>query len=166
MQTNSQSTITQINSVTCIFILALIMSGFTAIPAKSEIAWLLKTLPSDWVTIHEWLSRIHVALWSVDEALLYGYDWLAFAHIVIGICFIGVLKNPVQNIWVVEFGMIACLLIFPFAAIMGNWRGIPIWWQFVDMSFGLLGIIPLWFLHNRIKTLEHQLKQEQLNILF
>jgi hypothetical protein len=57
--------------------------------------------------------------------LAYGTDWLAFAHLVIAIAFLGPLKDPVRNIWVVEFGMIACLLVIPLALICGPIRGIP-----------------------------------------
>ena len=69
-----------------------------------------------------------------------GFDWLAFAHVVIAILFIGVLRDPVRNIWVVEFGMIACILILPFAFVMGHERGIPLWWQLIDCSFGVFGM--------------------------
>jgi hypothetical protein len=50
----------------------------------------------------------------------------------------------VRNIWVVEFGMIACVLIVPFSLIAGGLRGIPMFWRLIDCSFGVLGIVPLW----------------------
>ena len=75
--------------------------------------------------------------------LAYGTDWLAFAHIMIGIVFLGPLKDPVKNLWVVEFGMIACLLVIPLALVCGPIRGIPWFWRLVDCSFGVFGLIPL-----------------------
>ncbi|CAM5660696.1 hypothetical protein SALBM217S_01493 [Streptomyces griseoloalbus] len=47
--------------------------------------------------------------------LLLGTDWLAFAHLVIAVAFYGPYRDPVRNIWVVEFGMIACAGIIPLA---------------------------------------------------
>ena len=35
--------------------------------------------------------------------------------LVIAIVFIGPLRDPVKNVWVVEFGMIACALVVPFS---------------------------------------------------
>ena len=51
--------------------------------------------------------------------LLYGYDWLAFAHFVLAILFIGPYRDPVKNIWIIEFGLIACILVIPFALVAG-----------------------------------------------
>ena len=42
-----------------------------------------------------------------------------------------------------EFGMIACLLVIPLALICGPLRGIPFYWQLLDCSFGVIGLIPL-----------------------
>jgi hypothetical protein len=75
--------------------------------------------------------------------LAYGTDWLAFAHLMIAIAFIGPLKDPIKNIWVVEFGMIACASVIPLALICGFIRGIPFAWQLLDCSFGVFGFIPL-----------------------
>src|SRR5437870_13113633 len=88
--------------------------------------------------------------WSSDVC---SSDLLAFGHFVIAIAFIGPLRNPVKNIWVVEFGMIACVLVVPFALVMGGVRGIPFGWRLVDCSFGVFGIIPLWFCRQQIKHL-------------
>jgi hypothetical protein len=79
---------------------------------------------------------------------------LAFAHFVLAILFIGPYKNPVKNKWVIEFGMIACILIIPFAFVAGYYRGIPIYWRLIDCSFGVIGILPLWYCYRKIKFLE------------
>ena len=59
-----------------------------------------------------WLRHVSDGLEVVDRDypfLAYGTDWLAFAHLVIAVSFIGPIRDPVRNIWGVEFGMIACL---------------------------------------------------------
>jgi len=77
--------------------------------------------------------------------MAYGTDWLAFAHIVIAIFFIGPFVQPENNRWVIASGMIACGLVVLLALICGPIRGIPFYWRLIDCSFGVLGFIPLWF---------------------
>ncbi len=50
--------------------------------------------------------------------------------------------------------MIACAGIIPLALICGPVRGIPFWWSVIDMSFGVIGVIPLLVVHRMIKRLE------------
>jgi hypothetical protein len=83
-------------------------------------------------------------------------DWLGFAHLVIAVAFWGPIKDPVRNVWVVQFGMIACLAVIPFALIAGPIRGIPWWWQLIDMSFGIVGIVPLLAAYAQIRRLAAQ----------
>ncbi len=61
----------------------------------------------------------------------------------IGISLLGPLRDPVKNIWTVEFAMIACVLVIPLALICGPIRGIPWFWRLIDCSFGVFGLIPL-----------------------
>ena len=77
--------------------------------------------------------------------MAYGTDWLAFGHFAIAVAFVGALKDPVRNVWLFTFGMIACGMIVPYAFIMGAVRGIPIYWRLIDCSFGIIGIIPVWY---------------------
>ena len=105
----------------------------------------------------EWIEKVYLAVANMNSRypfLAYGYDWLAFAHFVLCILFFGPLKDPVRNKWVIEFGMIACLLIPPFAFIAGHFRGIPVGWRLIDCSFGLLGLIPLSICLSKIHQLE------------
>ena len=51
--------------------------------------------------------------------------------------------------------MIACVLIVPLALICGPLRGIPPFWQLIDCSFGVFGIIPLWLCRNAILRIAH-----------
>lgn len=148
--------IKSIRRLLAFFISALFLSGLTAIPVAPELSYLLNFFSRDGF-MYYWLQKVLSAYISVSEEhpyLLYVYDWLAFAHFVLAILFIGPYRNPVKNIWVVEFGLIACLLIFPLAFIAGHFRGIPIGWQLIDCSFGVFGFIPLWICHNKIKKLE------------
>jgi hypothetical protein len=57
-------------------------------------------------------------------------------------------------VWVVDFGLIACAGVIPLALICGGLRGIPWFWQAIDMSFGVLGAVPLLLVRRDIKELE------------
>ncbi|HEU4472008.1 MAG TPA: hypothetical protein VFR58_13040 [Flavisolibacter sp.] len=135
------------------FMAALFLSGATAIPVDAELSLLLKWVSKDGF-LYPWLQKVLVAYRDVQEKhpfLLYGYDWLAFAHFVLAILFIGPYRDPVKNIWVLEFGLIACVLVLPLAFIAGAFRGIPLGWQLIDCAFGIIGFIPLWIC--RVRTL-------------
>jgi len=111
------------------FMIILFLSGLTAIPVEYELSLLLKIFPSP-NQIHDWLDKVlsaHKKLNHDTPFLLYGYDWLAFAHFILTILFIGPYRDPVKNIWVIEFGLIACVLIFPLAFIAGPFRGNSYW---------------------------------------
>jgi len=84
----------------------------------------------------------------------YGTDWLAFAHLVIAIAFIGPWRDPVKNVWVIDFGLITCVAVIPLAMIAGHFREIPIWWRLIDCSFGVFGAVPLLLARRMITTLE------------
>jgi hypothetical protein len=137
-----------------IFVLGLIISGITAIPLETELKCLVALTGScEHSSGSQWLVKVRDGLVATNMKypfIAYGTDWLAFAHFVIAIAFIGPLRDPVRNIWVVEFGMIACALIVPFALGMGAARGIPLGWRLIDCSFGALGIIPLWLCRRQI----------------
>lgn len=144
-----------IRKLIAFFIIVLFLSGLTAIPVEPELSALLKIFPSDTLIFH-WLQKVLLAYRQVNVQypfLLYGYDWLAFAHFVLAILFIGPYRDPIQNIWVIEFGLIACVLILPLAFIAGYFRGIPIGWRLVDCSFGVFGFVPLWICYRKTKNL-------------
>ena len=63
-----------------------------------------------------WIERVCNALRATNEHypfLTYGTDWLAFAHLVIAVAFIGPYIDPVRNKWVITFGLIAGAGIIP-----------------------------------------------------
>jgi hypothetical protein len=145
------------------FIFALAVSGLTAIPLHWEIDLLNRFfgqgswMQSLWPAMTTWILFVHQGITNAFDSypfLQYGTDWLALAHIVIAIAFVGVLRDPVRNVWVIEFGMIACVLVIPTALIFGALRQIPFFWRLIDCSFGVVGIVPLWLLRRDIKTLE------------
>jgi hypothetical protein len=143
-----------------LFIVGLLVSGATAIPLETELKLLAQIagLGSgvEPAGFSGWLLKVRDALMETNAAypfIAYGTDWLAFAHFVIAVAFIGPWRDPVKNIWVVEFGMIACVLVVPFALLMGSVRGIPFGWRLIDCSFGVIGFIPLWFCRRLIQQL-------------
>ncbi|WP_055623255.1 hypothetical protein [Streptomyces sp. JHA19] len=145
-----------------LFVVCLVLSGATAFPLVHELRWtedLLRALSvqESLPGLTDWIARVRQGLDTADAEypfLLYGTDWLAFAHLVIAVAFYGPYRDPVRNIWVVEFGMIACAGIIPLALICGPIRGIPLWWSVIDMAFGVVGVIPLYVVRRRIKRLE------------
>jgi hypothetical protein len=138
------------------FMIMLFLSGLTAIPLETELEFISGFFPLG-SSIGDWIDKVYIGLHETNKKypfLAYGYDWLAFAHFVLAILFIGPIKNPVRNKWVIEFGMIACLLIIPFAMIAGHYRGIPMMWRLIDCSFGIIGLIPLSICLTKINQLE------------
>ena len=138
-----------------IIISGLFISGLTAFPIENELAFLKDHLTPG--SVSKWIGKIYFAVKFTNTQfpwLSYGTDWLAFAHLMIAIVFIGPLRDPVRNIWVIHFGMIACVAIFPLAFIAGAIRGIPFFWRLIDCSFGVFGFIPLYICKINIKRLE------------
>ena len=149
----------RIKRLTWLFIFGLVLSGATAIPLQGELTLLANFCGSNGESseLARWLLRVRDALSQTQERhpfLFYGTDWLAFGHFVIAIAFIGVLRNPVRNRWLFDFGLIACVMVIPYALVFGGLRGIPLWWRLIDCSFGLFGFIPLWFCRKRTSELE------------
>ncbi|HEY4967358.1 MAG TPA: hypothetical protein VII28_13230 [Puia sp.] len=146
-----------IRNWTLLFITALILSGGTAFGLESELAWLDDYFFKYNNSFSFWIHKVYNALRDTNVKypfLAYGYDWLAFAHLVIAVAFIGVLQDPVRNKWVVQFGRIACIMVFPLAFTAGMIRGIPVFWRLIDCSFGLIGLIPLTICYRKIQKLE------------
>jgi hypothetical protein len=147
--------LSRIRLLLALFIFGLIVSGVTAFPLETEVKFLTRFLSGD-STLGKWLFHVRDALVSTNQNypfMAYGTDWLAFAHLVIAVAFIGPWRDPVRNIWVIEFGMISCVMVLPLALIAGTARGIPFWWRLIDCSFGLIGILPLWFAWKLTRTL-------------
>jgi hypothetical protein len=147
-----------------IVIIGLIVGGTTALPLQYELDLLARMFhaadlspaqaPSALV---KWILIVRDALhetYAKYPFIGYGTDWLAFGHFVIAIAFIGVLRHPLRNAWLFTFGMIACVLVVPFALIAGEARDIPVGWRFIDCLFGVFGFIPNWLGYKWTRQLE------------
>ena len=145
-----------------VFIVGLVLSGITAFPLTTEVRWGHELLVAwgveNWLpSLVEWFARVREGLEATAADypfIAYGTDWLAFAHLVIAVAFWGPLRDPVRNIWIIDFGLIACAGIIPLALIAGPIRDIPWGWSLIDMSFGVFGAIPLLLVRRMIKRLE------------
>ena len=146
------------------FICGLFISGATAIPIRAEVALGARLLGEDFAAggamppqVAAWLRIVRDAVeTTATEAplLFYGTDWLAFGHLVVGIAFLGALRDPVRNRWLYQFGMVACALVPIWAFAFGHIRGIPVWWRMIDAAFGVVGFLPMWLCNRWVSTLE------------
>lgn len=140
-----------------IMITGLFLSGITAFPIETELALLIKHQPQDASLLTAWLDNVYRGVKETNTHypfISYGTDWLAFAHVMLAILFIGPLIDPVRNIWVVKFGIIAAVCIFSLAFIAGSIRGIPFFWQCIDCSFGAFTLAVLLPCYKWIKQME------------
>jgi len=138
-----------------LFVAGLVLSGLTAFPLLHEVNLLAAMLgvgdaasPEGYTGLQYWVLYVREGLqvsYAKYPFLAYGTDWLAFGHLVIAVFFIGPLVDPVRNVWVIQAGMVACVLVIPLALICGPLRGIPFYWRLIDCSFGVVGFVPLWF---------------------
>jgi len=154
----------RVKIVLCLFMIGVVLSGLTAFSLEWELYILFRWIGNpnnQFITsasgLADWITHVYRALqvtYRQYPFIAYGTDWLAFAHIVIAIAFWGPLKDPVRNRWVIEFGLITCVLVLPLALIMGPLRGIPFFWRLIDCSFGVVGFIPLWWCRNMVLRIE------------
>ena len=92
-----------------IFIIGLVLSGATAFPLVSEVrmlAFVLHHMPAPDALV-AFIDRVREGLVTTGinyPFLAYGTDWLSFAHLMIAVAFIGPWREPVRNIWVIEWG--------------------------------------------------------------
>ncbi len=153
----------RIRALTLFVIAALTLRGLTALPLSYELDYLNRVAGPQSIFVRlfpnvtAWIGQVYDGLtncWARYPFLAYGTDWLAFAHFVIALAFLGVQHDPIKNRWTVEWAMLACALVIPWTLLSGAVRGIPWFGQLVDMAFAILGIIPLAFLRRDIRLLE------------
>jgi len=147
----------QIRILILFFMFGLLFAGITAIPLLAELKWLIahEQYFPDW--LNGWIKNVYTGLSATNAAypyIIYGIDWLAYAHVIIAILFIGVYRDPIKNIWIIEWAMWSCAIIFPVAFIFGPIRGIPFFHQIIDCSFGIIGILVLYFTRKKILRLQ------------
>ncbi|MCB9169864.1 MAG: hypothetical protein H6594_05855 [Flavobacteriales bacterium] len=131
----------------------LLLFGITAVPLVSGTAWLVSVTSDLGSPIAQWAQRVHEAVTDVDDHypfLFYGTDWLAFAHVVIALAFVGPYRDPCRNRWVIVWGIWMCVLVLPMAFLWAPVRGIPFFWRCVDGAFGVVGMVPLWLALRRV----------------
>jgi len=153
--------INKIRMLIIFFIVALILSGITAFPVQTELHWLLDHPALIPTFAEKWLQDVYAALVETNTKypmLAYGFDWLAFAHIVIAMAFIGPLRDPVKNKWIIDWAILACVAVIPLAFIAGPIRSIPLFHILIDCSFGVIGLIPLLICRRWINQLSQQNK--------
>jgi hypothetical protein len=147
-----------------IFIIGLTLSSVTAFPLQTELGWLDSLLHSSTLQaiakstgLLPRIERANEGLRTTNALypfLAYGMDWLAFAHLIIAVAFIGPYIDPVRNKWGITFGLIACAGVIPLALIAGHFRGIPLPRRLIDCSFGVVGSAPLLICRRSILVLE------------
>jgi len=129
--------------------LGLFVSGVTVWPAVPELKLAVRIAWGDGPptgVLHAFILRAIEGLESVQENspfLLYAHDWLAFAHIVLAILFAGAIRDPARNVWVIQCGLIMCLLVPVLAGICIPIRGLPLRWFWIDFAFAPAAGIPL-----------------------
>jgi hypothetical protein len=154
----------RIRGWTLFFICGLFVSGATAVPIRTEVALGARVLGQDFTAggaipprVSAWLRTVHDAVEATANQaplMFYGTDWLAFGHFVIGLAFVGALRDPVRNRWLYQFGMMACALVPIWALVFGQLRGIPLWWRMIDAAFGVVGFLPMWLCNRWVSELE------------
>jgi len=138
----------------------LLVSGITVWPAGWELRTGVRAVWGEGEAtgvVHGFALRVMEGLDAVKAEypfLLYGYDWLAFSHIVLAILFAGAIRDPVRNVWVVQFGLVCCALIPVLAAICIPIRGIPFHWFWIDFAFAPAAALPLWIALRDIRRAE------------
>lgn len=143
----------QFRAVLLLFILGLVLSGVTAFPLLWELDLLSQFLgvgtaagPEGHTGLAYWILTIKHGLadtYGKYPWVGYGTDWLAFGHLVIAAFFISPLIHPLTARPTLYTGLFACLGVIPLAMICGPIRGIPLYWQLIDCSFGVFGLVPL-----------------------
>jgi hypothetical protein len=150
-------TLKQIRGWILFVIISIVLSGVTAFPLETEMKWLdsYKDFFPDFLA--QWISQVHTGLHETNAAfpfLAYGTDWLAFAHVIIALLFVGAWKDPERNKWIIDWAIACCILVFPLAFIAGPIRQVPFFHRLIDCSFGVVGLIPLLIVRRKIKQLE------------
>ena len=154
----------RIRVILIFFTAALVASGLTAVPLKWELDVLADLVgvapgvpPEQYTGLQHWIALVRQGLhetYAKYPFIAYGTDWLAFGHIMLGVMFIGAIRAPVRNAWVITAGMVACVLVVPWALVFTPIRGIPFYWALIDCAFGVFGIIPLYLARRWTRQLE------------
>ncbi|MDZ4286400.1 MAG: hypothetical protein U0984_00485, partial [Prosthecobacter sp.] len=145
--------ILQFRAFMLLFIAGLVIAGVTAFPLLWELDLLSRLLgvgsaagPEGHTGLAFWILTVKhglVDMYGKYPWVAYGTDWLAFGHLIIATFFVGPLIHPRTARPTLYTGLFACLAVIPLALICGPIRGIPFYWQLIDCSFGVFGLVPL-----------------------
>ncbi len=147
----------KIKTAIVITILGLLLNGISAVPLISELNILLSKSGALPPFLNNWWMYVNKGVNETTRYypfMRYGFDWLAFAHLLIAIAFLGPLRDPIKNEWVIRWGMIASALSVVMAFGWERLRGIPLWWSCIDASIAIIAFIILWFCNTWIQQLK------------
>src|SRR3954466_4056118 len=87
-----------------VFVAGLAISGITAFPIHTQLVYAHNLFGSLHLnnSFTEWIETVYRGVDEIDTKypfIAYGTDWLAFAHLVLAVLFLGIIKDPVRNIW-------------------------------------------------------------------
>jgi hypothetical protein len=162
---NLSSPLVRYRLVLGIFIVGLVASGVTAFPLLWElnllarIAGVANVSPANAHGLGLWILTVRNGLadtYAHYPWIAYGTDWLAFGHITIAMFFVGPLVNPASARGVLRTGLVACCGVIPLALICGPIREIPIYWRFIDCSFGIFGSLPLLYCLQQLPLIDRK----------
>jgi hypothetical protein len=126
-----------------LFVVALIISGATALPLQWELSIVDGIFGG---AVGAWIHHVREAIDQTYARFpFFGYatDWLAFGHFVIAGFLVLPLLNPAKYRGVLQIGLAACTGVIAIALICGPIRQIPVFWRMIDCSFGVVGAVPL-----------------------
>lgn len=135
-----------------LFAAGLVLCGIVIFPLKWQIDTVAALFGPGTLTdrlfppMAQWIAQLQTGIAAIADNhpyLFYCTDWVGFAMIAIALAFIGPIKDPIRNIWVIRYGILVCLLTFPMVVISGIVRGFPLFWLPIDCAFGAAGLLLL-----------------------
>ncbi len=147
----------KIRTAVVFIIIGLLLNGISAIPLQAELKILLSNPDALPPFLRNWWTYVNSGINDTAKNypfMRYGFDWLAFAHLMIAIAFIGPLKDPVKNQWVVQWGIITAAFSLVMALCWERLRDIPFWWSLVDAFIAVVALIILLLCNGWIKQLK------------
>lgn len=160
---DEQKALKKIRIYLILFLLAFLFSLHTIVFVEIETELLAKyvghgTFMEEFCpSISAWIEHLNLAVsetYSSYPVIAYCMDWLVYVWVVFAIFLLGSIKDPVKNVWIIQVFMVACCLGFILPFIVGPIRDIPIFWRFVDASYGLVGLLFLLLPYRLIRKLE------------
>jgi len=165
---NKSKTLKKIRFWLLVFFLGLLFSLHTVVFVEIETTLFAQYLGSGtfmertFPFISSWIETLNTSIsetYNTYPVMAYCMDWLSYACVVFAIFMIGAIKDPIRNIWIIQVYMIACILGFLLPFIAGPFREIPIFWRFIDSSFGIIGFLILLRPYMLFKKLEAMNKE-------